>query len=423
MKLIKNFAFLLLLSLPQIIIYGQTRNDYFKEIYSQIEKNNYFKAKEIYDLRRNELSVTCQKTLEAFLDNAFNRLIKSQQDISYVLREKNSVPDSLKFRLFKIREDNFLKTYNYRGAKKTASFILKNYKNYLSLREKEDEENNLKTYSALKNAPSQKVVILQNTEIKMIKDIAGLKNLKVSANHDTLNFIFDTGANFSTTSQSVAKRLKMNIIPGLIEVNTSTGVKVKAQLAVCKQLNLGNIEIRNAVFLVLPDQSLSFPQIKYQIYGILGYPVIESFREVQITRDGNFIVPKNETVFLGNSNLSMNGLAPLICIEGKHYTFDTGADHTLLYRLFYIEHQEEIDKSYKPQKISFGGAAGRSEFEGYIIDHTFNFCGKTFNLKGIQLLKEKINDDETVYGNIGQDFILQFNKMTLNFDHMFIRLE
>ncbi|MDP4189309.1 MAG: hypothetical protein Q8905_14755, partial [Bacteroidota bacterium] len=90
---------------------------------------------------------------------------------------------------------------------------------------------------------------------------------------------------------------------------------------------------------------------------------------------------------------------------------------------FYIEHQEEIDKSYKPQKISFGGAAGRSEFEGYIIDHTFNFCGKTFNLKGIQLLKEKINDDETVYGNIGQDFILQFNKMTLNFDHMFIRLE
>ncbi|MDP4275804.1 MAG: retropepsin-like aspartic protease, partial [Bacteroidota bacterium] len=336
---------------------------------------------------------------------------------------KNSVPDSLKFRLFKIREDNFLKTYNYRGAKKTASFILKNYKNYLSLREKEDEENNLKTYSALKNAPSQKVVILQNTEIKMIKDIAGLKNLKVSANHDTLNFIFDTGANFSTTSQSVAKRLKMNIIPGLIEVNTSTGVKVKAQLAVCKQLNLGNIEIRNAVFLVLPDQSLSFPQIKYQIYGILGYPVIESFREVQITRDGNFIVPKNETVFLGNSNLSMNGLAPLICIEGKHYTFDTGADHTLLYRLFYIEHQEEIDKSYKPQKISFGGAAGRSEFEGYIIDHTFNFCGKTFNLKGIQLLKEKINDDETVYGNIGQDFILQFNKMTLNFDHMFIRLE
>ncbi|MDP4189442.1 MAG: retropepsin-like aspartic protease, partial [Bacteroidota bacterium] len=236
MKLIKNFAFLLLLSLPQIIIYGQTRNDYFKEIYSQIEKNNYFKAKEIYDLRRNELSVACQKTLEAFLDNAFNRLIKSQQDISYVLREKNSVPDSLKFRLFKIREDNFLKTYNYRGAKKTASFILKNYKNYLSLREKEDEENNLKTYSALKNAPSQKVVILQNTEIKMIKDIAGLKNLKVSANHDTLNFIFDTGANFSTTSQSVAKRLKMNIIPGLIEVNTSTGVKVKAQLAVCKQL-------------------------------------------------------------------------------------------------------------------------------------------------------------------------------------------
>jgi hypothetical protein len=40
-------------------------------------------------------------------------------------------------------------------------------------------------------------------------------------------------------------------------------------------------------------------------------------------------------------------------------------------------------------------------------------------LKKINLLKSKIKN-ETVYGNIGQDIIRQFSKMTLNFKDMFI---
>ena len=34
-----------------------------------------------------------------------------------------------------------------------------------------------------------------------------------------------------------------------------------------------------------------------------------------------------------------------------------------------------------------------------------------------------LQDHETVYGNIGQDLIKQFNKMTMNFDKMFIKFD
>ena len=64
-------AFLTLLSLN---VWGQTKNTAFIHIYDLIEQKNFFKAKEIYDLQKKDLSDSHQKFVEAFLDNAFNRL-------------------------------------------------------------------------------------------------------------------------------------------------------------------------------------------------------------------------------------------------------------------------------------------------------------------------------------------------------------
>jgi hypothetical protein len=46
-------AFLTLLSLN---VWGQTKNTAFIQIYDLIEQKNFFKAKEIYDLQKKDLS-------------------------------------------------------------------------------------------------------------------------------------------------------------------------------------------------------------------------------------------------------------------------------------------------------------------------------------------------------------------------------
>lgn len=186
---------------------------------------------------------------------------------------------------------------------------------------------------------------------------------------------------------------------------------------------MGNIEIYNPVFLVLPDEALSFPQIDYQIFGILGFPVIEALGEIRITQDGNFIVPEEESTFSGKSNLAMKGLTPLIYIGDKHFTFDTGADQSIFYNIFYQENKKFVDDNYKLEKINLGGAGGEKEFVGYIINHTLNVGDQQVRLENIRLLKEKIKENETVYGNIGQDLIQKFDKMIINFNKMFIKFE
>lgn len=422
MRQLKEITILLwiLLSLNACVRNNET---VFNEIYELTEQTNFFKAKEQFELNKNALSKPYQKFIIAVLNNAFNKLEASEQTIEDLMKKENSIPDSLRFKLYETKYDNALKLYNYEEAKNTILTILSDYKKYLDNEQTDDYENSLKIWTALENTPAQKVDIKKMTNIKMEKDVAGLNTLKMFANNDSLNFIFDTGANLSTTSLSVATQLNMKIIPVDIKVGTITGDKVLAKLAVCSKLTMGNIDLFNVVFLVLPDEALSFPQINYQIYGILGFPVIEALKEIRITQNGDFIVPLVESASSESSNMSMKGLTPLIYINEKHFTFDTGADQTLLYQRFYKENQKEIDKNYQPEKISFGGAGGKKEFDGYKIDYTLSIEGEQVKLQNISLLKEKIKESETVYGNIGQDLVQKFDTMIINFDKMFIRFE
>lgn len=55
----------------------------------------------------------------------------------------------------------------------------------------------------------------------------------------------------------------------------------------------------------------------------------------------------------------MDGLTPLIFIDGKPFTFDTGAANTILYESYYKENQNEFDCMDEPTKVKFAGAGGK----------------------------------------------------------------
>jgi predicted aspartyl protease len=401
----------------------KNNDDAFKRVYGLIQEDDFFKAKEYFESHKTEISKTYQKVVSAILGNAFNDLDTSNTVIDGLIKEFHSIPDSLRYTIFQLKYDNAVKQFNYSSAKQSILMMQKNYGKYMDEGDAQEYDNNLKIWSSLENAPPQKVHIKEKTIIKMKKDIAGLNTIQVLTGKDSLDFIFDTGANLSTTSESIAKQLKMAVYPTEIEVGTITGNKVLAKLAICDELSLGSISLNNVVFLVLPDEALNFPQINYQIFGILGFPVLEALKEITITQKGDFIVPKVRSTFNRPSNLAVKGLNPLVSLNNMHFTFDTGADHTILYHRFYMDNKQEIEDKYHIEKISFGGAGGVEDFEGFTIDYTFNVGGRQVELKNISLLKHKIDDNKSVYGNIGQDLIQSFDTMTLNFEKMFIKFE
>lgn len=56
-------------------------------------------------------------------------------------------------------------------------------------------------------------------------------------------------------------------------MGTSTGSRVTADVAVAPRVRLGQVELANVVFLVLPDEALTFGPT-FRIPGLIGFPVI-----------------------------------------------------------------------------------------------------------------------------------------------------
>src|SRR5690554_3911252 len=207
--------------------------------------------------------------------------------------------------------------------------------------------------------------------------------------------------------------MNMKLIPVDIEVGSITGGTVNAQLGISKKFRLGDIEIHNAVFLVFDDSSLYFQQIDYQINGILGFPVIEALEEIQITQDDYFIIPKSGVIENREKNMALYQLTPLIYIDEMHFTFDTGADKSMLFSTYYEQNKERIDEGdYKLTKLKYSGAGGVAETEGFKIDFRFQLHEENISLPETILLIHPRRSEEKAYGNIGQDVIRHFNKMT-----------
>ncbi|MDR7131483.1 hypothetical protein J2X69_003847 [Algoriphagus sp. 4150] len=402
----------------------QNQDQIFEEILSLCYEKDFFSASEIYGVRESELTPLHRNMLTAILANAFNRTERSEKSLVEVLDAENpEIHDSLRLKLLEVRLDNAYKSFNYLKAKETATRIIEDFGVLLSTEELDNYENSLKIWSILENQPVQQSILQGPVIQQMTKDPAGLNNLIIRSEKDSIPMIFDTGANLSTITRSGAHKLNMKILEDSIQVGTITGAMVYANLAVSGKIKLGTAIFENVVFLVLSDEHLAFPQIDYQIHGILGYPVMESLRRISIGKDGSFVAADNsqgEDIYL-KSNMAMDRLSVLIQLDGKHFYLDTGADETMLYQRYFRQNKEQIEAEFPLEQIQFGGAGGHTELPGHHIDFRIEVNGQVLHFPKTAVLKEIPNEKWThVYGNIGQDLIAKFDRMTLDFENMTI---
>jgi len=391
---------------------------------SLMQVKSYFKARSLYETELNSLTEFEKLLYGASLDNFFNSPEKSNEKIETILNNhSNKLTDSLRYTLLGLAQINYSRLYDYKSAYETVNEILEKYAQLMTEDEIADQKNTNIIWKMLADQPKQTIEKNGITKIKMIKDKAGLKNLKVVSNKEKINFIFDTGANISTVTESTATKFNMKIFEEVIDVTSITGLKIKSKIGICSIFSFGNITVKNAVFLVFPDEALAIPQINYQINGILGFPVIEALNEIHLSSKDEFIVP-NEVTDYTTHNLALDFLTPIIELGGDCYSFDSGADATMLYSTYFEKHKDDLMKNYKEENYEFGGAGGSIIKKGYKIPFTTTIGDQSVSLKDVFVLKEPLKEsEEYYYGNIGQDLIKKFDEMILNFEYMYIKFE
>jgi len=365
------------------------------------------------------------KYIKSLVLNLQNRNAASNDVISELITaNSHDMHDSLKMLLYETRLKNSVNMFNYKDAAYCSEVILQNYAALVDTAELTDIKNSLVIWKAAENLGFQTIQFTGDSKINTTKDLAGLTNIPVKCNGHTEDFVFDTGANFSVVSASYAKKLKLIMIGGGFEVGSVTGKKISSRLAYAEMIEIGGMKISNVLFLVMPDESLSFAGGLYEIKGIIGFPVIKEMKELHIRKNEIFIPAARSVSELGN--LLIDGFIPVIEVVNNNdslaFTFDTGAKTTLLYSSYYNLNKSVIDKKYEPEEIEFAGAGGTIKLKGFVLnDLIFRIGTSRLRIDEIKLVAERIKDhDKSFYGNLGQDYMGEFSEMILNFEQLYV---
>jgi len=201
----------------------------------------------------------------------------------------------------------------------------------------------------------------------------GSWNVPLRVNGIAGEWIFDTGANFSTVSESEAVRMGLALRDSVTYVKGSTEKKNPLRLAVVRELRLGSVSVNNVVVLVLPDQALKVgvPKHEIQISGILGIPVIRGLGSVKISAQGEVRIQGDHTHAPGDPNMFLDGFDPLV--EARHSNhrlqmfLDTGANNTNAYPSLRESLSKDETAELKETQDRTGGAGGTVTREAEVL--------------------------------------------------------
>jgi tetratricopeptide (TPR) repeat protein len=288
-------------------------------------------------------------------------------------------------------------------------------------------ENSHTLYGSLADVAPQTVEFGEDVSTRASLNPLGTWDVPVQVNGRLGEWIFDTGANLSTLSESEAARIGLKPHETGTYVNGSTGGKNPLRFAVGHDLLFGNAHLRNVIFLILSDQALYIGPLKYQIRGILGLPVLRALGYVRMSAKGELRIETKVAGGAGPPNLFLDGWELIADVRHNDQRlqmfFDTGANASFVYPSFRSSlTKDEIAKLEKKQD-EIGGAGGTvSPMTEVAPTLLLEVLTRSVELKNISLLP-----DQPTGGRSYRDGVLGMDALqggfTLDFRNMQLQLE
>jgi Aspartyl protease len=361
------------------------------------------------------------------VDDIFNRLEPAVTHLRSYLEGGPSAGSDLPLakETWVLLGDAYLRLGHYRKAAEAQRLILERYGTGLDAGDKTNRESQIVLWSALADVPPQTVEIPEAMEMAMEN-----RHFPVRIKDRDFYFSYDTGASLSVLYQSAAEELGFALLGQGAKIQSGTGRWLDARVTVVPEMRLGRAVIRNAAFLVLPDDFFHVwevrPGVKRQ--GLIGAPILAALKEITETRDGHFIIPpspKPRPV----QNMCFFGTKPITEVVHRdtrlQFFVDTGGQRTFLYPPFFRRYREEIQSRTKPISAKIGSVGGERTVVMHILNEFgFQAGGRDITLHKVMVHTEVTHSFTDIFdGTIGRDVLTECSRMTLNFESMSFVLE
>jgi len=363
------------------------------------------------------------QVLRAGTAHAFNELERSDELLEAVLAKASPLSDSLRYEARLIHARNLLRRYRYAEAAAVYEELASAPPRFVDSADAADHRNMARAARALEDVPPQEVVARSATVLPEV----GRTHVEVTIGDSVRDYAIDTGADFSVLIRSEAEALGLEIRDAGVELGSSTERTVTADLAVAEGVRLGSIDLRNVVFLVLPDEAMTFPGIV--VRGLIGFPVVEALGEMTFRSDGSIeipaTVPRHQV-----QNLALHDLAPYVQVgygdDELLCVLDTGNLQTHFYEPFFRRYRSQIEEKAVADTFRTGGAGGFSELPGYRLRKvSLQVGGRRVSLEEAAVYTKPIRRESSnvVDCNLARDALSSHGSYTLNFRSMSLVLD
>jgi predicted aspartyl protease len=294
-----------------------------------------------------------------------------------------------------------------------------------------DLEQNRTFIAPLVNAPPMHVRVGAPGSLTLTRDATSHMRAQIGVNDGTVDAIVDTGSGVSTLNLSDARRLGVHMLAGQASIGTATSASVTTGLAIADKVTFGGAEFRNVIFLVMPDEALTFANGAYVVHAIIGLPLLMPLGRVEYTKVGD---GATETLRYGpspnrpgaNSNLLADGVEAVALARANESTrtlrffIDNGAPHSHL-NLRFVADLPEIAATGQHQAVTTtGGGGSETQQDAMRLPSIALHIGEG----SASLMNVPVIDDHNAsrHGDIGLDALEAGHGYVLDFQAMRLEL-
>ena len=351
--------------------------------------------------------------------------------------------------LRKALAEDYLRSGDWAKAAQAYQTLETRLQAKLSADEQDEIEMPLKLLPLAASNPPMTVEPCDPFEQQVSKNPLGLTDIPVFVDARPHSWMLDPTAPFNLIARSLAKEAGLKVSDESATVHTLTGRPIQVHVTVIPRFTLGGrITFRNMTAFVFEDQDYFFPQTRYQVQGVLGYPALSALGSLTLTADATILVQPRETMPPAAADPPGQKTAPatepapkqgkqaegarfffdgdqMIVALGKAgqermYVVDASGQQTYLTSRYFSEHSDDFTGKAM-QLFSLPGAQAMPPQPAYVAETVPLVAGATtVHVHYLQVLTQPLGSAalDDVYGVLGVDALDQLKAYTFDYRNM-----
>jgi hypothetical protein len=390
-----------------------------KRLEGLIKQKNYLELERSLDqiLRAEDASF-----FRGIMANRKNQVLESIKLLEPLLPKLARQPPSWREQeLLRTLADDYSKSFDYAKSADTFARLLNRYDKTLPPEQRRSARERQGVMQILRHSPKQTVELNGPSMLDSTRNKLNLIEIPVEIGGKREMWVLDTGANTTVITESTARRIGLEVLPGTAQTAGITGALVQFHVGVLRELKIGNAVFHNVELDVTDDKEFNFEG--YQISGLVGYPLQSALGRITFYPDGR-VALDSEPVSEQGSEMFMEEQMPAGAARAagvdRLFTLDSGAGSTFSFR-FYELVKPQLTKAMRAH-TELSGAGGMRKARSYLMPELkMSIGGAEVTLRPATVLREPLGGGSIIdqfFGNLGQDVFRAFNAFTFDFRRM-----